>query len=246
MVGSGTASEGCQVAGRDDPEAAGKTADTSVAQPARRRSGRPRGETRSREDILSAARGEFQQHGFDRATIRGIAATAGVDPALVHHYYGSKQDLFLAALQLPPEIPQLVQSVMDGAADDAGERLIRFFVTIWDRDDTPSPFLALLRSAVSNPRATAMLREFVTNLIIGPLTSKLAVDHDPIRAPLVASHMLGLAFVRYVIQLEPIRSASVDTLVATVGPTVQRYLTGPLPDNAGSPGETAGSPAGSH
>ncbi|GAA1691831.1 TetR family transcriptional regulator [Fodinicola feengrottensis] len=234
------------MAARNEPEGGDQPAQRQAATaPARRRSGRPRGETRTREDILAAARGEFHQYGFDRTTIRGIAASAGVDPALVHHYYGSKQDLFLAALQFPAEIPQLVHTVMAGGPEGAGERLVRFFLSIWDRSDTISPFMALLRSAISNPQATAMLREFVTDMVIGPATSQLAVDQRAIRAPLVASQMIGLAFARYVLELEPIRSASLETLVGTVGPTVQRYLTGPLPDSAECPDETAGSPTGS-
>jgi AcrR family transcriptional regulator len=242
MVSSNSTIEGWQVAGRNNPAAAQASADA----PVKRRSGRPRGETGTREGILDGARREFLQHGFDRATIRGIAASAGVDPALVHHYYGTKQNLFLAALQLPPEIPALLRKALAGGRDDAGERLVRFFFQVWDRPEASSPFLMLLRSAVSNPQATAMLREFVTDVMIRPTSEQLAVDGAAIRAPLVASHMVGIAFLRYLIELEPIKSASVESLVAMVGPTLQRYLTGPLPDIALSPGETAGSPATPH
>lgn len=227
------------MAGRNDPA----DHDRQDA-PVKRRSGRPRGETGTRESILEAARGEFLQHGFDRATIRGIAGSASVDPALVHHYYGTKQNLFIAALQLPPEIPTLLAKVLAGSSEDAGERLVRFFFSVWDGPGAASPFLMLLRSAVSNPQATAMLREFVTDVMIRPTTEQLAVDGAAIRAPLAASHMIGIAFLRYLIELEPIKSASVEALVAMVGPTLQRYLTGPLPDIALSPGETAGNPAG--
>lgn len=192
---------------------------------------------------MTAARSEFQSRGFDKATIRGIAAEAGVDPALVHHYYGSKQDLFIAVMQLPPEVPKLLLKVIAGDPDTAGERLARFFFSVWDRPDTVSPFLSLLRSAVSNEQAAAMLREFITDMMVRPVTDQLAIDHAPIRAPLAASQMVGIAMLRYLIGIEPMKSASVDELVAIIAPTLQRYLRGPLPDIAGLPGETAGSPA---
>ncbi len=192
---------------------------------------------------MAAARGEFQERGFDKATIRGIAAAAGVDPALVHHYYGSKQDLFVAVMELPPEIPNLVRNAIAGDPDTAGERLARFFFGVWDRPNTISPFLTLLRSAVTNEQAAAMLREFITDMMVGPVTEQVAIDHAPIRAPLAASQMVGIAMLRYVIGIEPMKSASVDQLVAIAAPTLQHYLRGPLPDSAVSRGETAGSQA---
>ncbi|MEU7675662.1 TetR family transcriptional regulator [Micromonospora taraxaci] len=195
-----------------------------------RRTGRRPGNPDTREAILDAARTTFAERGFDSASIRAIAGTAGVDPALVHHYFGSKDQLFLTAMNFPVNPAQLVPTVLAGDRDGAGERLVRTFLGVWD-SPAGSAAQALLRSAVSNEWTARLLREFVTTQVLRRVLEQLDVDPAqlPLRASLVATQMIGLAMMRYVVRLEPVASAAPETLVAAIGPTIQRYLTGPLP-----------------
>jgi AcrR family transcriptional regulator len=195
-----------------------------------RRTGRRPGNPDTREAILDAARTTFAERGFDSASIRAIAGTAGVDPALVHHYFGSKDQLFLTAMNIPIDPAQLVPTVLAGDSDGAGERLVRTFLGVWD-SPAGTAAQALLRSAVSNEWTARLLREFVTTQILRRVLEHLDVDPAqlPLRGSLVATQMIGLAMMRYVVRLEPVASAAPETLVAAVGPTIQRYLTGPLP-----------------
>ncbi|MFI6781741.1 TetR family transcriptional regulator [Micromonospora sp. NPDC050276] len=195
-----------------------------------RRTGRRPGKPGTREAILDAARTAFAERGFDAASIRAIAGTAEVDPALVHHYFGSKDQLFLAAMNFPVDPAQLVPKVLAGDRDALGERMVRTFLGIWD-SPVGSAALALLRSAVSNEWTARLLREFVTTQVLRRVLENLDVDPAelPLRGSLVATQMIGLAMMRHVVRLEPVASADPETLVATIGPTIQRYLTGPLP-----------------
>ncbi|RAO30166.1 HTH-type transcriptional regulator BetI [Micromonospora noduli] len=195
-----------------------------------RRTGRRPGNPGTREAILDAARTAFAERGYDAASIRGIAATAQVDPALVHHYFGSKDQLFLAAMNFPVDPGQLVPKVLAGDRDGVGERMVRIFLDVWD-SPTGSAAQALLRSAVSNEWTARLLREFVTTQVLRRVLENLDVDpvELPLRGSLVATQMIGLAMMRHVVRLEPVASADPETLVAAIGPTIQRYLTGPLP-----------------
>jgi AcrR family transcriptional regulator len=196
-----------------------------------RRTGRRPGNPDTREAILDAARTAFAERGFDAASIRAIAATAGVDPALVHHYFGSKDQLFLAAMNSPVDPGELVPKVLAGPLDGIGERLVRTFLGVWD-SPAGAAGVALLRSAVSNEWTARMLREFLTTQVLRRVLDQLDVDPAqlPLRGSLVATQMIGLGMMRHVIRLEPVASADPELLVAMVGPTVQRYLTGPLPE----------------
>ncbi|WP_410815883.1 TetR family transcriptional regulator [Micromonospora sp. 050-3] len=195
-----------------------------------RRTGRRPGNPGTREAILDAARTAFAERGYDAASIRGIAGTAQVDPALVHHYFGSKDQLFLAAMNFPVDPGQLVPKVLAGDPDGAGERMVRIFLGVWD-SPAGSAAQALLRSAVSNEWTARLLREFVTTQVLRRVLENLDVDPAelPLRGSLVATQMIGLAMMRHVVRLEPVASADPETLVAAIGPTIQRYLTGPLP-----------------
>jgi AcrR family transcriptional regulator len=208
--------------------------------PARARSGRRAGDSGTREAILDAARARFAEHGYDGATIRGIAAGAGVDPALVHHFYGSKERLFTAAMRLPV-VPSEVLAAAFAEADrrgdsfSPGEHLVRTALTVWESSQVLGIFIGLLRSALTSDAAASMLREFLTDAIIGPIAALTRARHpgaDPAdaayRASAAASQMVGLALTRHVIQLGPITEASIADLAATVGPTLDRYLTGDI------------------
>jgi AcrR family transcriptional regulator len=192
------------------------------------RPGRRPGESGTRQAILGAARAAFAGDGFDRTTVRGIARAAGVDPALVHHYFGTKEHLFVAAMDLPVDPSAVIPRLLAEGTDGLGERIVAMFLAVWDGPGTPSPFLALVRSAVSHEAAAAMLREFVSKAVLGRIVAALDVEDGPRRAALVASQLVGLAMVRYVLRLEPLASAPASELVGPLGATVQRYLTGPL------------------
>ncbi|QSB16372.1 TetR family transcriptional regulator [Natronosporangium hydrolyticum] len=195
-----------------------------------RRSGRRPGKQDTRETILTAARDAFAEHGYDRATVRQIATSAGVDPALVHHYFGSKEKLFAATIDFPFSPAEILDRAFADGPDGAGERLVRTFLTVWD-SPAGAAGVALFRSAVSNPLAARLLREFLTTQLLRHAMARLGIDpaQAQLRGALIASQLSGLAVTRYVLQLEPIATAPAETVVAAIGPTVQRYLTGELP-----------------
>lgn len=192
------------------------------------RTGRRPGKSGTREAIVEAARGAFAQVGYDRATIRDIAAAAGVDPALVHHYFHDKEGLFIAAMELPFDPETILAAVTDGDPERTGERLASLLLLLWDNTETRSPLLGLVRSAVSNEQAATMLREFVTAAIFTRVAKELGMPDAPLRASLVASQIFGLVIARYVVRIEPLASAPRETLVPALAGTIQRYLTGDI------------------
>ncbi len=206
-----------------------------------RRGGRRPGESGARAAILEAARACFAARGYDRATIREIAAIASVDPALVIHYFGTKDKLFSAALQIPVEPGAVLSRVMKRDASDMGATIVRTFLEAWEPPESRSPLVAMVRSAMTNATAMALVRDYLGHRVFGPITEALGADDAELRATLVGSQFIGLAMMRYIAGIEPLASATVDELVAAIGPTVQRYLTGDiraLPDHGPRPGES--------
>ena len=196
----------------------------------RPRLGRAPGSPPNREAILQAARGYFEEHGYDRATIRAIAAQARVDPALVHHYFGSKDQLMVAALRLPVNPREVVAELLAGDVDTIGERLLRRVLAVWgDEWGSGGPFIGLIRAAVTREDAARMMREFFTREIIGRVVEALDVSQPRLRVALVASQLMGLAMARFILRFEPIAGADPETLIACYAPTIQRYMTGPMP-----------------
>jgi AcrR family transcriptional regulator len=199
------------------------------------RTGRRAGDSGTREAILAAARTQFGQHGYDGATIRGIAGAAEVDPALVHHFYGTKERLFAAAMRIPVVPSEVIAAAIAEAGRHRGEsqgaQLIRAALAVWESEELRSAFIGLLRSALTSEQAAAMLREFIADAILRPVAS-LAGGGDPqatpFRAALIGSQMVGLALTRYVLRFEPVAAASADELAAAVGPAIDRYLTGDI------------------
>ena len=193
------------------------------------RTGRRPGNQDTREAILAAAREAFAERGFDGASIRLIAAGAAVDPALVHHYFGTKDQLFLAAMRAPIDPSTVIPQVLAGGVDGVGERLVRSLLGVWD-SAAGGAAAALVRSAVSNELIAKMLRDFVVNRILRRVAVDLNLDpaEGPMRANLVATQISGLIMVRYIIKIEPLASAPPETVVALIGPTVQRYIAGEL------------------
>jgi len=226
-----------------------------------RRAGRRAGQSGTREAILAAARAQFADRGYDGATIRAIAAAAGVDPALVHHFHGSKEQLFAAAMRLPVVPSEVLTAALAPGGRDPGtslgEHLVRTVLGLWESEEVRGPFLGLLRSAVTSEQAAVMLREFLTEAILGPVAAAAAAEVAEaraageagsaapaaagaagpagqgqagleFRAAIAASQMLGLALTRYVLALGPVAAATPDDLAAAIGPTLERYLTGDI------------------
>jgi AcrR family transcriptional regulator len=192
------------------------------------RSGRRPGVSGTREAILDAARRAFAEQGYQRATIRGVAELAGVDPALVHHYFGTKQGLFVAAVQLPINPVERLSAVLAEDPELVGERMIGVFLSVWDHAANHSPLLALVRSAVGDEQAASMLREFITEEVLGQIARQLGSPDARLRATLVGSQLVGLIMTRYIIRVEPLASAPAAQVAAAIGPTLQRYLTGDI------------------
>jgi len=201
-----------------------------------RRSGRRGGDSGTREAILAAARSRFGDYGYDGATIRGIAADAGVDAALVHHFFGSKERLFAAAMRLPILPSELVAAALAAGAREPGqslgEHMLRTVLGAWDVAEMRATFLGLLRSAMTSEQAAGMLREFATETILGRIAEVAepgsAGADGQFRAALVASQVLGLALTRYVLELDPLARAGTDELAAAIGPALERYLSGDI------------------
>ncbi|MGY1914704.1 TetR/AcrR family transcriptional regulator [Blastococcus sp. SYSU DS0973] len=194
-----------------------------------RPTGRRPGNPDTRQAVLAAAREAFAERGFDGATIRRIATAAGVDPALVHHYFGSKDRLFLAAIEAPANPAELLPEVLAGGRDNLGENLVRMLLRVWDGPMQPAA-LALVRSAVGNEWTAKLLREFLVSQVLRRVVGTLDLPpaEREARGALVASQLIGLVMARYVLKVEPLASSAPEPLVAGMGPTVQRYLTGEL------------------
>jgi AcrR family transcriptional regulator len=193
-----------------------------------RRRGRRPGGGDTRAALLDAARTVFAERGYDGATVRAIAERAGVDPAMVNHWFGGKEPLFVAALDLPADPGAILAEALPGDPEHLAERVIARILRVWD--ETGGTQLAtLLQSIASHEVAASLLREFIGRVLVGKVVSKVAPDRPELRASLAGSQMFGLAFVRYVLKVEPLASADHATIIAAVAPNLQRYLTGPLP-----------------
>jgi AcrR family transcriptional regulator len=200
---------------------------------AARRTGRWRTGQQNKQRIIDAARERFMRDGYERATVRAIAADAGVDVAMVYYFFGNKEGLFAASALTGPEHPlHQLATLLDEGAEQIGPRLVRRFIEHWDQGDTFEPLLTLWRSAMQ-PLARKMLHDSLAGPIAKRVAAEFGVADAELRVELVASHLAGLAFARYQLRVEPIASAVVEDLVAWIGPTVQRYLTDPNPGLAG-------------
>lgn len=190
------------------------------------RSGRRPGDSGTRKAILDAARHVFASEGFDGATIRKVAAAAEVDPKLVHHYYGTKHDLFVAAIELPADPATVIEQLVAGPRRQLGERLTRWFLAVMADPSSGSRLEALVRTAATDPDGAVMLRQFLQAAILIPLAGRLDVPDAELRVALAQSQLVGLLLARQIIGVDALRNAEHDALVAAVAPTVQRYLTG--------------------
>lgn len=187
------------------------------------RSGRRPGPTETREKILAAARDLFAEKGYDGTSLRAIARTAGVDPALVHHFYGTKDGVFVEAIRFPIDPAVVLARVASFPSERFGELMVRTFLDVWGDDERRRPLLGMLRSAMTNEQAAALLREFVTSTLLARAGKATGAPQLSLQA--AAGQMIGLMILRYVVRVEPIASATEDELVELVAPTIQRYFT---------------------
>jgi AcrR family transcriptional regulator len=194
--------------------------------PRRGRTGRRPGGPDTRGEILAAARTEFGERGYEGASIRAIAARSGVDPALVHHYFGTKEQLFLAVMEIPFVPSEIAAQIVTGPMETIGERAIRTFLATWGDPVKRAPVLALLRSAMTHDLAAALLRQFASRVMLARVVDGLEIPDRELRVEAAVSHLLGVAIMRYVVKIEPLASVSDDELVELVGPVIQRYFDG--------------------
>lgn len=191
----------------------------------RRRRGRPRkGESNAREQILAAAIEEFGEHGYDGTTTRAIAARAGVDPALLHHHFGTKADLFAESIQAPLKPDVAVREILSGPRERTGERLVAFVLGVWETPALGAKARVLIRTGLGSTHATPLMTRFLRRELLDKVAASLDRPDAGLRADLVASQVAGLLVGRYVLQLPDLAAAPVQDLVVRVGATVQRYL----------------------
>lgn len=200
--------------------------------PDRKRPGRPPGTSHTRDRILKSARELFARNGFDNASIRAVASDAGVDPALVHHYFGTKTQLFAAAIHIPIDPMSIIGPLREVPVEEIGRVLPSLLLPLWD-SELGKGFIATLRSILggSNVTDVSMIRTFLQDVVTAEVGSR--VDNPPgtgrVRVQFVASQLVGLVMARYILELEPFKSLSVQEVVDTVAPNLQRYLTGDIP-----------------
>ncbi|KHL15223.1 AcrR family transcriptional regulator [Mumia flava] len=189
---------------------------------------RPRSAEATKQAILDAARTRFTTEGYRRATVRAVAADAGIDPAMVMRYFGSKQQLFAAAADLDLRLPELSRV----ARSRRGHQLVTHFVARWEDPDDDT-LLMLLRAAIDDEQMAETMHRMFAEQLVATIVSVLPderMDEAPRRAGLIATQMLGLALCRDILRLPPVVALSPAAAVASIAPTVQRYLTAPLPD----------------
>ncbi|MGW7272077.1 TetR/AcrR family transcriptional regulator [Streptomyces sp. NPDC054864] len=182
----------------------------------------------TRDRILEAARTEFSARGYEKTSVRGIAKAAGVDPALVHHYFGTKEQVFASAIEeaFAPSL-EAPAAIEEGPLDGVGERLTRFVFGVWENPATRVPLLAIVRSAVNNDTAAAVFRRLIAAQLLGRMASRIDGPDAELRAELAAAQLVGTAMLRYVIQVEPLASADPEAIITRIAPVVQGHLTGP-------------------
>lgn len=188
------------------------------------RTGRRPGTPETREVILVAARRRFANHGYDASSLRVIASDAHVDPALLIHYFGTKEALFIAAIGLPAPLAEVFADVGSLPKKQAGETLVRRYLDIVDSERSRDTILALVRSAVSSEKAASMLRSLLSDMLLDVIERRPGKGDPRLRASLIAAQLIGIAMLRHVLRLPPLAKASPDEIVDLVAPAIERYL----------------------
>ncbi len=190
----------------------------------RKRTGRRPGGADTRRTVLEAARAEFAALGYQKASMRAIARAAGVDAALLHHYFGSKDRLFLAALEFPVDPRLIVDRVLAGERAEVGDRVARFVLSLWEQPTVRDRLLAVLRTAAASEEVAGLMRGFMVTEVVSRVAAGLDVPQPELRVELVMSQILGLAMARYVIAVEPLASAPAEEVLPLLARAVQGYL----------------------
>ena len=178
---------------------------------------------------MDAARRLFAEQGYDRTSMRAIATEAGVDAALIVHFFGSKARLLTEAIEWPFDPEDQMSRIQARGRRHVGEELARLFVETWDRDGDRNAIMTLIRAATTEPAAAELLRDFVQHELFKPLMRTLDTPRPDLRANLAASQLVGMGMARYVLRLEPLVAMTEDEVVGWIAPTLQRYLTGRAP-----------------
>jgi AcrR family transcriptional regulator len=189
--------------------------------------GRPQGESTTREDILRVARRRFLADGYERVTLRSVAAEAGVDVALISYFYGSKSGLFGATMRISANPARLIEQATHGDLASLPDRLLTKLVTTWDDPDVGAGLRAMAEAATREPEVSRVLREMVQTEIVARIAERVGGTDATARAGVVASQALGIIFGRYVLRIEPLVSMPADELVARVAPAMRAALSGP-------------------
>ncbi|KAA0084137.1 TetR/AcrR family transcriptional regulator [Mycolicibacterium sp. P9-64] len=194
-----------------------------------KRRGRPPGPSDTRDRILASARELFARSGIDKTSIRSIASAAGVDAALVHHYFGTKQQLFIAAVRIPIDPMLVIGPLRETPIDELGSALPSLLLPLWD-SEMGAGLIATLRSLLAGTEV-GLIRSFLQEVIAVEVGSRVdnPVGSGPIRIQFVASQLVGVVMARYILELEPFKSLPVQQVADTIAPNLQRYLTGDLP-----------------
>lgn len=188
------------------------------------RTGRRPGPGTSRAAILETARHRFAAGGYDGTSLRAVAAGAGVDPAVVLHFFGSKDGLFREAVGWPFDPAQAAATLAQPSAEAVGVRIARTFLGFWEDAATRASLLAVLRSAMTHETSAALLREFVVRSLFVPVIGLAPGPEAALRVNLAAGQLVGVAILRYILQVEPVASASIDELVDWLGPVLTHYV----------------------
>jgi AcrR family transcriptional regulator len=194
--------------------------------PSRRTAGRRPGGPDTRGEIVEAARESFADKGFAATSMRAVARQAGVDAALVHHYFDSKDELFIEAMAIPVDPRVVAARILDGPVEEMGRRIATAFLGIWETPDGQQRMQALFGSMVSSDDVARMMREGIGQMIIRPVSQALDVPDAALRVGLAGSQLVGAAILRYVVRLEPLASVDVETLIDRLAPVLQQHLTG--------------------
>ena len=201
---------------------------TTAEQPAapRKKTGRRPGGADTRRTVLEAARAEFAARGYEKASMRAIGRAAGVDAALLHHYFGTKDRLFMAALEFPVEPKAVVEQVLAGDRATVGLRVAEFLLSVWEQPEALERLLAVLRAAATTEQVALLMRGFVQEELVRRAAEELGFADAELRTELMVSQVVGLAMARYVLRVEPLASATREELVPLLAPTFQGYLGG--------------------
>ncbi|TMS50097.1 TetR family transcriptional regulator [Mycobacterium sp. DBP42] len=194
------------------------------AGPVVKHTGRRPGPNVTREWIADTARKHFAAFGYDRTSMRQVALAAGVDPALVSHYFGTKLDLFLAVVELPIDPTALIDRVVSGGAAGAGMRLANAVLDVLDDEVRRRPMMGMIRAATAEPEAARLVRDFLTRNMLLPIAQRLEADHPEYRAGLAMSQIVGFTLARYIVGIEPLATHPRELVAADLGATLQRYL----------------------